>query len=119
MDLAINLTTRDLILENGDFYFVTEQEACRQRLQIKLLFFFNEWFLDTTLGLDWFGVAFIKNPNQNLIDNMILVTMTDDFEVIEILEYSTEYSILLRKLSVKMKLRTIYGVLILNEGIEI
>jgi hypothetical protein len=119
MDLAIDLTNRDLILKNGDFYFKTGVEACQQRLQIKLLFFFQEWFLDTTIGLDWFGTVYVKNPNQNLIDNMILVTMTDDIEVIEVTEYSTSFSLLARKLTIKMKLNTIFGIVNLNEVIPI
>lgn len=115
MDLAIDLTTRDLIFKEGDLYFKTGAEACQQRLQIKLLFFFNEWFLDTTLGLDWFGTVYQKNPNQNLIDNMIIISMTDDPEVISILEYSTSYNVFTRGLTIKMKIQTIFGVVNLSE----
>lgn len=119
MDLAINLTTRDLAFTNGDLTFKTGVEACQQRLQVKLLFFFKEWYLDNTLGLDWFGVAFVKNPNLSFIDNMILVAMTEDEEVVNILEYSTSYNVLKRSLSIKMKIQTIYGTINLSEVVLI
>jgi len=119
MDLAIDLTTRDLVFKEGDFYFKTGAEACQQRLQVKLLFFFNEWYLDTSLGLDWFGTVYQKNPNQNLIDNMIIVSMTEDIEVINVLEYTTSYNLLARKLTVRIKLQTIFGVVNLSEVVLI
>lgn len=119
MDLSINLTSRDLTFTGGDLTFKTGIEACQQRLQVKLLFFFKEWYLDTTIGLDWFGVAYLKNPNLSLIDNMILVSMTEDPEVINILEYSTSYNVLKRSLTVKMKIQTIFGVLNLSEVVLI
>jgi len=119
MDLAIDLTTRDLTFTDGDLTFKTGSEACQQRLQIKLLFFFNEWFLDTSIGLDWFNIVFIKNPVQNLIDNMILVEITDDPEVITVLEYSTSYSILQRKLSINLKIETIFGIINISEALTI
>lgn len=115
MDIGINLQTRDVQFISGDLTLVTGVIACQQRLQIKLLFFFNEWFLDNTIGLDWFGTVYIKNASQNLIDNMILLAMTEDAEVVSILEYKTSYNILNRKLTIMMKIQTIYGPIDIKE----
>jgi len=115
MDLKIDLTSRDLVFTNGDLSIVSGLEAIQQRLQIKLLFFFNEWFLDKSLGLDWFGTVYIKNPDQSLIDNMILVAVTDDPSVISILEYSSTYNILHRSFTIVLKIQAIEGIVNINE----
>lgn len=119
MDLKIDLNTRDLVFTDGDLSIISGLEATQQRLQVKLLFFFNEWFLDTTLGLDWFGTVYIKSPDQTLIDNMILVSITDDPSIISVLEYSSSYNILYRRLTIALKVQAIEGVININEVIQI
>lgn len=118
-DIKLDLNTHDIEITGRGMSLVEDLEALRQRIKIKLLFFYGEWFLDTSLGLNWFKLAFIKNPNQNFIDNMIMITITDDSEITNLLEYSASISSS-RELSVKFKASTIYNVPILfNERFTI
>jgi hypothetical protein len=89
-----------------------------QKLKIKLLFFFKEWFLDTTKGMDFYGTLFVKNPNLNAVDNMIKITIVDTEGVLELLEYNADYSFSDRKLNVTFKVNTIYGELTFKESLK-
>lgn len=114
MDIKLNTSTHEFDIDS-DLKMVTGQEAVAQRIKINLQFFFNEWFLDPQKGLDWFS-AMDKNYNQNFIDNMIILTITEDAEVINVLEYKTSRDKATRKLNVSFKVLTIYGEFYMKEG---
>lgn len=99
----------DLYFEDGDLVIINEVDYLQQKIGIKLKFFYQEWFLDTTKGVDYFGMVFIKNPNLNAIDNMIKITILEIEEIIELLEYTSSYNIPSRILSINFKVNTIYG----------
>jgi len=42
--------------ESGNLVMVEDAEAVGQHARQRLSFFEGEWFLDETVGLDWFGV---------------------------------------------------------------
>ncbi len=56
---------KTLKIENNDFVLSEESfrwemiegdETIRQRISHRLKMFANEWFLDTSQGVDWFGI---------------------------------------------------------------
>lgn len=119
MDLQLDKNTHDLTI-NTDLQMISGIDETLQRIKISLLFIYGEWYLDTTLGVDWFGTAFIKAPNPNFIDNMILTTIADDPDITNIIEFKTTISKTQRKLFVSFKANTIYGkVISFNEGFTI
>ena len=77
MDLALG-TDGDLIITAGDLALVDGVDAVAQLVRQNLQFWAGEWFLDTTLGIDFLGYIFVKTPNPTLIDdifkNVILST---------------------------------------------
>lgn len=52
-DLLIDNVTDDISLTNGDLSLVSGPDELAQRVKDKLLTFVNEWFLDTSYGLDY------------------------------------------------------------------
>ncbi len=48
---------------NGGRYFSTGLEGIRQAINIKLLTFLGEWFLDLTKGVPFFELVLVKAPN--------------------------------------------------------
>ena len=54
-DLKIDLSTGDLVIENGDLVIIYDDEALIQQLWLRLSDVLGDWFRDTTYGTDWFG----------------------------------------------------------------
>lgn len=99
----------DLYFKNGDLVIINEVDYLQQKIGIKLKFFYQEWFLDTTKGIDYFGMVFVKNPNLNAVDNMIKVTILEIEEIIELLKYTSSFNIASRVFNLSFKVNTIYG----------
>ncbi len=56
----------DLLLTNSQLTWIRaddQQSVIAQKLRIRLRFFAGEWSLDTTQGLPYFTLIFVKNPN--------------------------------------------------------
>lgn len=53
MDLALDPTTMDLLLQDGDLVLLDGPKAVEQHIRIRLLFFRGEWFLDSREGTPW------------------------------------------------------------------
>jgi len=70
MDIKLD-ASGDLQLIDGELSLTSGSEAVAQGLRQRLLFFRGEWFLDTRLGVDWFGTVLKKNPNWTRVDQMI------------------------------------------------
>lgn len=70
MDLKLD-SSGDLEVIDGEFSLTSGSEAVAQELRQRLLFFLGEWFLDTRLGVDWFGIALVKAPDWKRMEQMI------------------------------------------------
>lgn len=62
-DLALNVDTWDLVIENTDLILIDNAERIGQQIKITLQFWFKEWFLDTTKGIPYLEYICVKNPN--------------------------------------------------------
>ena len=62
-DLALNVAAWDLVFHNNDLLLIDNAERIGQQIKITLLFWFEEWFLDTTQGIPYLQNICIKNPN--------------------------------------------------------
>ena len=65
----------DILLENGDLCFrngdIVLKNSVRQKINIRLKWFFQEWRWDDEVGLPYFEHIFIKNPDINQIRELI------------------------------------------------
>ena len=60
-DLELNVQTHDLVIANGTVNLLnTEPKVARQALNINLLLFRGEWFLDLDAGIPYFQEIFQK-----------------------------------------------------------
>ena len=118
-DIKLSIQTHDLFFQSNDIVMVRGIDHLSHKLKIKLLFFFGEWFLDTTKGMDFFNVIFIDNPNLNAIDNMVKVTIVDTPGVLELLEYTSDFTPGTRTFFISFKVNTIYGEISFQETLSV
>ena len=70
----------------------TIQEAVRQRLQIKLRTFQNEWFLDTTYGIPYRQQIIGKGLSKAEIDALYISEINSDPDVQRIVYFNSTYN---------------------------
>ena len=56
-------------------------------MQVKLRTFLKEYFLDSTLGVDYFGTIFKKGANKNLVDALLKAQISSEPGVLQITSY--------------------------------
>jgi hypothetical protein len=111
IDLKLNLEEHDLDISSYDLALVDRLEQIQQKLQIKLKFFSQEWFLDTSVGLPLYELVFVKNPDLDLIASAFKSEILSVEGVNNILEYEQEFDSAARSLEITFKVDTIYGTL--------
>jgi hypothetical protein len=116
-DLLLDIDTHDLEIDNYDLAIVDGADRVKQHLKIRLLFFFNEWYLDGTQGIRYYDFVAVKNPDMAIIDGIIKATIAETPDVLEILEYQSEYDVSLRSLTVTFTANTTYGIIELETGV--
>lgn len=87
-DLALNTTTHDLIIDNGDLSLVTDSDEVAQSVKIRLLFWQGEWILDYTMGVAYingiYSISVSQEQKNQIIKNAILGTE----HIKQIIQYS-------------------------------
>ena len=69
MDVLLNTLTNDRIFVNGQPSITSDlTTTVAQRLKIMLQTFLGEWFLDPTIGIDYFNQIFGKGRKLSAID---------------------------------------------------
>lgn len=109
IDIALDKISHDLYLKNNDLQLVSGSDHVIQHIKIRLQFFKNEWFLDTTPGVPFFEDIFTKNPNIPNIENIIKAHIIDTPEVEELLEFNSDFNNSTRQYTINFKVRSIYG----------
>ena len=66
-DLKIDPLTNDIVMEGGRPVVVSDSDAKAQRIRSRLLTVRGEWFLDTTFGLDYYGVVWVKKTPRPVL----------------------------------------------------
>jgi hypothetical protein len=108
-DLALNVTSHDLDMQSNNFYFVDSLDYIKQKLKIKLLFVFGEWFLDTIQGVKYQDILWVKNPIMRDVDATIKATIMDTEGVLNILTYTSNLDNATRQLTISFSVNTTEG----------
>jgi hypothetical protein len=98
-DLFIN-EDGQFVLLNGDLAFVQDVDQVAQNIRFRLKTFRGEWFLDNSLGVDWYGVVFVKTPDMASIQREILTQVEAVENVSSVVDYKQSLDSVLRILSV-------------------
>ena len=108
-DLAMNVQTGDLVVQNGDLMIVSNGERVAQQVLITLREWLGEWFLKTSDGVPYLEYILVKNPNEAHVRQIL----TEDIENVEGVKKVTElefvFNRILRTLTVSYEIATDYG----------
>lgn len=79
----------DILLgEKGDIYFkdadIVLTNSVRQKINIRLKWFFQEWRWDDEAGIEYFEYLFVKNPDMEQVQEMIEDAIFDVDEVTDV-----------------------------------
>lgn len=106
----------DLAVVNGDYAFVSGQAACLQGVQIRILTYLGEIYLDTSLGVDYLNQILIKNPDPANVRTLVAAAIADTPDVIEVIGANLVIDSG-RNGSIHYKIRTVYSDLPVDDSV--
>lgn len=111
VDIALHANDHDILIKDGDFLLIDNAERVAQQIKVKLLTFLGEWFLDTTWGVPYLEYILVKQPNQELIKQILSeqISSVDDVKSLNALEL--DYQAKVRTLIVNYEVSTEYGLI--------
>jgi len=114
MDIKLNDETGDVLLSTTNtittpVFTTTTSENLAQRLKIRLQTFKGEWFLDGTIGIDYFNQIAGKNRSKAAVDAIIQAEILKENEVLQITAYSSVVDKTTRKITIQFTVRTVDG----------
>ena len=115
VDIALHANDHDILIKDGDFLLIDNAERVAQQIKVKLLTFLGEWFLDTTLGVPYLEYIRVKQPNQELIKQILSeqILSVDDVKSLNALEL--DYQVKVRTLIINYEVSTEYGLITRKE----
>ena len=115
VDIALNESSHDIIIKDGDFLLIDNAGRVAQQIKVKLLTLLGEWFLDTTWGVPYLEYILIKQPNKSLIYQILReqILSVDDVKGLNSLDLG--YDVKSRTLAVSYEANTDYGLVTRKE----
>lgn len=115
VDIALHANDHDILIKDGDFLLIDNAERVAQQIKVKLLTFLGEWFLDNTWGVPYLEYILVKQPNQELIKQILSeqISSVDDVKSLNALEL--DYQVKVRTLIIKYEVSTEYGLITRKE----
>ena len=114
-DLAENIATGDLLLQNNDLTIIDNAERVAQQILITLRFWYGEWFLDTTQGVPYLEYILVKNPNENHIRQILTEAILSVEGVNTVDDMELDFDVRNRRMVVTYTATTDYGLLTRRE----
>lgn len=116
-DLRLDPVTHDLAFSDGDLEVTgrrgneaSEQEEIVQRLKVLLLTTLAEWSFDTDAGVNYFGIVFADDADDDAIRSHLVAVVSGGFRINRVIEM-TLTRLPDRRLSVVGKVNTDLGTL--------
>lgn len=114
-DLAMDVSTSDLIVQDGDLMIVDNAERVAQQVHITLREWLGEWFLKTSDGIPYLEYILVKNPNEAHIRQILTQAIESVEGVKDVTELEFAYNHVLRTLAVAYEIDTDYGLITRKE----
>ena len=108
MDLKLD-ENGDLAIENDDLVLVDGLEAIVQDCEVRLNFFFGEWFLDTRLGVPWFQRILGQKPRLVAVKSIIKKAILTTPGILSIIDFDLNWDSARRNLSIEFRANTVEG----------
>ncbi|AXL21873.1 hypothetical protein [Megasphaera stantonii] len=108
-DIAMNVNTGDLVIQNGDLVLIDHAERVAQQILITLREWLGEWFLDTRDGVPYLEYILVKNPNENHIRQILMEKISSVEGVSSVKSMTLAMNNFSRTLAVEYEAETIYG----------
>jgi hypothetical protein len=102
----------DWALGGGEGDYITNLDALKQNIQTRLRSFQNDWFLDTTQGIDWITLLGKRNA-QDQIANEVRRVVLGTVGVLAITEFEIAIDRARRAAQINLTVSTIF-----DENIE-
>lgn len=110
MDKDLKLATDwDIDVSAYDTPLTTDAEQIVQRVRQRLQVFRGEWFLDVRAGVPWLQDILVHTPRLNYVEALLKAEIVGTPGIVEITQFSMEYSAGNRTLEVAFKARTETG----------
>jgi len=107
-NLYLNSLTGDIDIKNFNLRFTESQtEWLSQKLKNKLKTFFGEWFVNQTLGIEYFQKILKKQVNLNQVGTILKKEIKNTNGVNKIINFKVDYDRNLRKFIVDFEILTI------------
>ena len=114
-DLAMDVSTSDLIVQGGDLMIVDNAERVAQQVLITLREWLGEWFLKTSDGIPYLEYILVKNPNEAHIRQILTQAIESVEGVKDVKELEFAFNHVLRTLAVAYEIDTDYGLITRKE----
>lgn len=114
-DLAMDVSTSDLIVHGGDLMIVDNAERVAQQVLITLREWLGEWFLKTSDGVPYLEYILVKNPNEAHIRQILTQAIESVEGVKDVTELEFAFNHVLRTLAVAYEIDTDYGLITRKE----
>ncbi|WP_437793185.1 hypothetical protein [Mitsuokella multacida] len=114
-DLAMDVSTSDLIVQGGDLMIVDNAERVAQQVLITLREWLGEWFLKTSDGIPYLEYILVKNPNEAHIRQILTQAIESVEGVKDVTELEFAFNHVLRTLAVAYEIDTDYGLITRKE----
>lgn len=109
MDFKLDQTTGELAFSNGGLVLTSGQDRVRQMLDIKFHIFQGEYFLDPTIGIDYYGRILGNHPFIEVDSEIVrgILTTKGVLDLVEPVEYNRNRAT--RTLETEFKVTTDLG----------
>lgn len=105
-------TFGDLLITDGNLTVITDTQAeLRQTIKQTLSTYLGEWFMDTTLGVDYYGQILVKNPDMGTVNAILIRAILGIPGIVQLLSYDFTTDYIARKLSVRFTARATSGII--------
>lgn len=109
MDLLLD-SDGDITFINGDCPVTSSvSESLQQRLKIRLTTMLGEWFLDTSVGIDYFGSVLTKVKSKSTVDLIFQSEIVKDDYVDSIETFESTLDSSTRKYSLTFSVKATDG----------
>lgn len=90
----------DIDIQAGKVQLVSGRQYVRQKIASRLKFFLGEWFRDQRLGIPYYRVVFIMNPDLDVIRSLYRNVILSVQEVTRVENIELDYDKTSRKMAV-------------------